>query len=105
MAKIKWPEEIPMPKAGQFCTGSLSGPKGSHCLVGWAMTAFPGGSYLNAYHEATSALRRVIRRRKPEASIVNFNDHWAKDDAERVAVWDEAMAALGYERTEEPWTP
>lgn len=106
--KINWPDEIPMPKIGQFNIGAYHDAVRTadivrSCLLGWTHRAFDWRDF-DCGREFRRALVRAVRRRFHN-DVADFNDHPDTTDADRQSVWDEAAAEFGYERTEEPWSP
>ena len=93
--KSKWPRKVPVLKASDICKGRLSGPNGTHCLIGWVYETF------NDY----SARMKVRDEIKVEievagygqtSNIENFNDDKETPKKHIALVWNSAMKSLGY---------
>lgn len=102
-----WPKEVPILAASDICRGQLDGPKGTHCLVGWAITTFGAKDTINTPLSAASdAIAKAIAQVKPTdlprrdfagpRDIAGFNDSSYVSKALIARAWNLAMAKLGY---------
>lgn len=86
--RIKWPKEVPVLEASNFCKGDLK--RGSRrCLVGWTYEVFG---------TCTDPCMKVFDMLQDEVGqfphIWNDSERTSKDDIANV--WNRTMAKLGY---------
>lgn len=89
---MTWPKEVPILEAKNMHKGSYNGPNGTHCLLGWSYEVFPINEKVS--NRVVRAIFRTARIH--ESDIADFNDDKKRPKTELAAVWNKAMARLGY---------
>lgn len=96
MSKPKWPETVPFLLPEHMHIGGLrkKGDNNCHCLIAWVDVVFCYAPPSFQFSDAAVLARATIRDVAGTESIPDFND--THTPAENAAVWNKAMADLGY---------
>lgn len=88
-----WPETVPILKEHHICKGDYDGPDGTHCLMGWVLDTFP---YSRAGKEIQVHVENTLQRLAKAECVITYNDAPRRKRATCAALWNRAMAELGY---------
>lgn len=103
--RTKWPEEMPVLSGRDLHRGSLDGPRGTHCLIGWQINAFDSPSILNVTKEEKrfldaveyAAIQLGAEFGDPHSDdIAGFNDNPKNSKALLARIFNRASAICGY---------
>lgn len=97
MAKTKWPDEVPVLEASDFCRNVFHGygsQTGTHCLDGWRLEVFYAGSEVVVLDAIRFAAKAITGDRI--FCVWDFNDDLDYSKAVLARVWNLAVAKLGY---------
>ena len=86
-----WPTALPELEASDMVVHALTGPNGTHCLLGWARALTTG---YQVRFKIEEAIQKVIQARGFAGCIADFNDQ--RGPFEAASVWNEAITNLGY---------
>ena len=95
MSRRRWPKEVPILTGDDIVRRKMSSCDGErHCLLGWKCTVFDLASH---GHDATMRKAQdALDSAAGTCFIAQFNDSTRNSKDEIAAVWNRAMAKLGY---------